>query len=164
MNFLLKFFLIISCCLCCFSLISSQNNNYETIIPSSISEPNITLTLSENPTKCVQNPKIFTFMYHYIREDDPSDTPIIASLSVSPKNFKAHMATIRQLANEKKFTLMTGENFEKAFLENCFPSDKIWIFTSDDGWVDNAEKLAPLATEFQIPFIFGIIAETINKK
>ncbi len=35
-----------------------------------------------------------------------------------------------------------------------FPSDRIWLFSSDDGWVDSATNLAPIAEKYQIPFIF----------
>ncbi len=103
-------------------------------------------------------------MYHYVRHDDPNDTPTTRGLSVTPSNFESHMKIIRKLADEKKISLMNGETFEKSFKENCFSSDNIWLFTADDGWIDNAENLAPLAHNYQIPFIFGIIEDSINKK
>lgn len=133
-----------------------------------ISSPEITtispIILAEHSQKnCIQNPKITTFMYHYVRHDDPNDTPTTRGLSVTPANFESHMKMVRTLADEKKITLLNGETFTKSFEENCFPADNIWLFTADDGWVDNAEYLAPIAHNYHIPFIFGIIEDSINK-
>ena len=103
-------------------------------------------------------------MYHYVREDDPHDAPVTHSLSVTPKNFDSHMQIVSALAKQKKISLMTGEDFEKAMENNCFPSAKIWIFTADDGWIDTFTDLAPIAEKYQIPFIFGIISSKTNHK
>lgn len=103
-------------------------------------------------------------MYHYVRHDDPSDSATIRDLSVTPENFESHMKIIRALADEGKIFLMNGKNFAKSFTENCFPHEKIWLFSADDGWIDTATELAPLAEKYQIPFIFGIIAGKLDAK
>lgn len=140
------------------------HSHYVVEIPAATAtSPTITLQ-NKIPGKCVKNPKISFFMYHYVREDDIHDSRTTHNLSVTPNNFREHMVMVRKLADERKITLMTGVDFEKSFQENCFPAEKIWIFTSDDGWVDSAEKLVPIATKYRIPFILWIIAESINKK
>lgn len=93
-----------------------------------------------------------------------SESPVLRELSVPPETFDKHLETIGRLAHEKKITLMTGENFAKSLKNNCFPADKIWIFTADDGWEDNYYSLAPIATKHQIPFIFGIVSGTLGKQ
>lgn len=98
-------------------------------------------------------------MYHYVRDDDPNDTPTIRDLSVTPHNFRSHMQTIATLAKEEKIHLMWGEDFLAAWKSRCFPHERIWIFTSDDGWVDTATELAPIAREYGVPFFLGIIAQ-----
>ena len=122
------------------------------------------ITHTESSQKCIKNPVIKVFMYHYVREDDPHDAPVTHSLSVTPKNFDSHMKIVSALAKQKKISLMTGEDFETAMENNCFPSAKIWIFTADDGWIDTFTDLAPIAEKYQIPFIFGIISSKTNHK
>ena len=108
--------------------------------------------------KCIQNPKIDTFMYHYIRNHDKTDNAILKSLSVPPDIFEEQMQTISELKNSGKIGLMTGEDFLKSLKTNCFPHEKIFIFTADDGWQDNFYTLAPIAEKYEIPFIFGIVS------
>jgi len=109
------------------------------------------------PPKCIQNPKITFFMYHYIRNNDTRDTPTTTGLSVPPALFDTQMAEVERLKETGKITLMNGDKFLDALDENCFPGKNIWIFTADDGWVDTNDFLVPIATKYQVPFFLGII-------
>ena len=106
---------------------------------------------------CIPHPHIEFFMYHYIRDKDSRDTPITARLSVSPAFFESHMQTIAALREQRKVTLMHGEDFIRALDSSCFPSDTIWVFTTDDGWSDTYATLFPIAKKYNIPFFVGII-------
>lgn len=149
----------ILCTIWTFFLLNKEPNI--THIPITTAETPI-ISLQHNTKNCIQKPKISTFMYHYVREIDENDSPGTHNLSVTPENFRSHMQTIHKLAKEWRITLMTGEQVEKAFRDDCFPADNIWIFTSDDWWVDNATNLVPIASEYQIPFILGIISGKLN--
>lgn len=166
MNFLTRISLAVCGLFCAIFIVIAINNSFYSVkIPPVANAEIPTIILQDTHKKtCIKNPKISVFMYHYVRAVDPNDTPTTHGLSVTPQNFQSHMTMIRKLADEQKITLMTGENFEKAFIKNCFPDEKIWIFTADDAWVDTAEQLAPIAHKMQIPFIFGVIAESINKR
>lgn len=48
---------------------------------------------------CIRKPDIHFFMYHYIRDADPYDTPSTQDLSVSPALFEAHMQKVRSIAD-----------------------------------------------------------------
>lgn len=113
---------------------------------------------------CTKNPEIAFFMYHYIRDDEPADNKMTRNLSVTPQNFESHMQTVAELAKSWKITLMKWDDLVQAMKMNCFPGKKIWIFTSDDGWVDSADYLAPIAAKHQVPFIFGIISGKVGTK
>lgn len=104
------------------------------------------------------------FMYHYIRYAESNASSVLRELSVPPETFRSHMQAVSNLAKNKKITLMTGKNFVKSMKTNCFPGNNVWIFFADDGWEDNFYRLAPIAEEFQIPFVFGIISEKINQR
>lgn len=103
-------------------------------------------------------------MYHYIRDDEVHDNPATRNLSVTPANFRAHMEIVSRLAKEQEISLMNGADFADAFQKDCFPAENIWIFTSDDGWKDNATYLLPIASEYKVPFIFGIISGKVGAK
>jgi hypothetical protein len=49
-------------------------------------------------TSCIRSPKIYTFMYHYVRDFEESDGNITHGLSVPPWLFEEHMKTIQNLA------------------------------------------------------------------
>lgn len=119
--------------------------------------------LSPSPP-CIPRPDIHFFMYHYIRDADPYDTPSTQDLSVSPALFEAHMQKVRSIADTWKIMLMIGEDFERSIRSGCFPGENVWIFTADDGWSDSFTDLAPIATRYQVPFFLGIIAGDIGKK
>lgn len=97
-------------------------------------------------------------MYHYIRHHTENDSAMLRSLSVPPDIFEEQMKTIAELKNSNKIALMTGDEFLKSLKNNCFPHEKIFLFTADDGWADNFYTLAPIAEKYQIPFIFGIVS------
>lgn len=57
---------------------------------------------------------------------------------------------------------MNGADLIEAIHKDCFPSGKIWIFTSDDGWIDTYTDLFPIAHEYNVPFFLGIITNRID--
>lgn len=44
---------------------------------------------------CIRHPHIDYFMYHYIRLNDPHDTPGTQDLSVDPRDFATQMNYVR---------------------------------------------------------------------
>lgn len=151
-----------------FGIIGCTQNN-EKIENIETKTSNQEIKKEENKTKneekiCIKEPKIEVFMYHYIRDDDPNDNKMIRDLSVTPENFESHMQIVQNLKEKWKIELLNWEELEKWFENNCFPTERIWIFTADDGWVDNAIYLAPIAKKYNIPFIFGIISGKIGQK
>ncbi len=57
---------------------------------------------------------------------------------------------------------MNGVEFLKSIDTGCFPGKRIWIFTSDDGWIDAYLHLFPIASEYQVPFFLGIIGDRVD--
>lgn len=118
---------------------------------------------TESSWVCISNPDIRVFMYHYIRDDDPRDSPVERNLSVTPSTFDEHMRTVAELEKDWQIQTMWGEDLIHAIDTHCFPWKRIWVFTSDDGWVDSADSLAPIAIRHHIPFIFWIISWKVGK-
>lgn len=114
--------------------------------------------------RCITNPRIYFFMYHYIRDYDPRDSPITHNLSVPPNEFREHMKRVRKIADEWKISLMNGDNFIKELKNNCFSQSTLWIFSSDDGWSDTYTDLYPIINEYKIPFFLGIVTDFLDKK
>lgn len=171
--FIVTFLLLLFSCSIHSWEVKKYTENITTLTPVVISSEMFNNSKIEDKTQqeefasdwiCFSSPEVKVFMYHYVRDDDPRDTPSTRSLSVTPDNFDAHMQSIRRLANKQKITLMNGDDFVSAFEKRCFPSKNIWIFTADDGWSDNVEYLAPIAEKYNIPFIFGIISGVVGKK
>lgn len=133
--------------------------NIETHVPPKKIEQ---VTTPSHPV-CIRDPDIQYFMYHYVRYYDPHDTRQTHTLSVEPKNFEKQMAYVRTIADGGFIVLMQGKDFLTAVQKQCFPGKHIWIFSSDDGWVDSYTNLAPIATKYKIPFFFGIIQNRIDK-
>jgi peptidoglycan/xylan/chitin deacetylase (PgdA/CDA1 family) len=113
-------------------------------------------------TPCFQEPEIQFFMYHYIRDHDLRDAPATRDLSLAPHDFRTHMAHIRELSNRGDITLMSWGDFLNSIQTGCFPWERIWIFTSDDGWVDSYLYLFPIASEYRVPFFLWIIGDRID--
>ncbi len=111
---------------------------------------------------CIKNPHIEFFMYHYIRDHDMHDALTTKDLSVDPALFRRHMQKIQSLAVEKKISLMKWDDFIASIRSWCFPDKNIWLFTADDGWIDMRDYLAPIATEYGIPFYLGIITGKLD--
>lgn len=111
---------------------------------------------------CITDPSVSVFMYHYVRDDDPNDTPSTRDLSVTPERFEAHMRAVAGIRDAGRAVVMNAEDFLRAYTTRCFPHRHIWLMTSDDGWIDSATHLAPRAEQYRIPFLFGIISSKVG--
>ena len=101
-------------------------------------------------------------MYHYIRDDDIHDNSTVHNLSIPPSLFDAQMKEIGKLRDESIISLMNGDTFLESWKNQCFASQKIWIFTTDDSWSDTYTSLAPIARKYSIPFFFGAIENRVD--
>lgn len=113
---------------------------------------------------CTTYPKITFFMYHYIRDHDPKDNASTKDLSVPPALFEEQMKKVKSLVDSWDVVIMTDSEFKKAKISKCFPEKPVWIFISDDGWIDTYDSLVPIATKYHIPFFLGIITGDVDKK
>lgn len=113
---------------------------------------------------CIKKPRIDYFMYHYVRSPDPRDNASTRDLSIDPQDFRTHMSYMRDRANEWKIALINGADLISSLKSGCFPADHIWIFTSDDGWIDTYDQLVPIAREYRVPFFLGIITDKLDAK
>ncbi len=123
------------------------------------------IPILEAPTTspvCIEKPKIFVFMYHYIRESMDIDNDSTRELSVDPRVFKSHMSEVSALRNTGKVAIISTDELRKDLSSKCFPNANIFVFTVDDGWVDSFTSLAPLAWVFSVPFSFGVISSKID--
>lgn len=107
---------------------------------------------------CVTGGKVYTMMYHYVREPDPRDSKIVANLSVPVEHFRRQMKMARELADKWTIALASLKDLEDMKTNKCYTHKNIFIFTADDGWSDSYDVLAPIANEYKIPFAFSIIS------
>lgn len=120
-------------------------------------------TINTQWWKCVYHPKVYFFMYHYVRDYDQRDTPITHDLSISPNEFREHMKKVHELSESWKISLMNGDSFIEAIRTNCFSHENIWIFSADDGWSDMYSNLYPIINEYRIPFFLGVVTDFLDK-
>ncbi len=110
---------------------------------------------------CFSGANVSVFMYHYIRDPIPQDAKVIVQLSVAPKVFESHMEHVRALVDAGKVAVISTDELIKDTTNHCFPNKEIFVFISDDGWIDSYTALAPIARKYQIPFTFGVITSKL---
>jgi peptidoglycan/xylan/chitin deacetylase (PgdA/CDA1 family) len=124
--------------------------------------PDNTNTGTIEVTNCIKEPDIQFFMYHYVRTHDPRDNAATTDLSIDPWNFREHMKYVQKLRNDWIVYTMNWSELIEAIQRDCFPAKRIWIFTSDDGWIDSYTDLFTIAHEYRVPFFIGIIANRLD--
>ena len=104
-------------------------------------------------------------MYHYVRpenENIPGSTP--DKLSVLPEVFDKQMSYLKQLSDKKIIKIIHFSDLEKYDESRCYPSKKLVLLTSDDGWDDGYRFIFPTIQKYHIPFHFGIISNRVAPK
>ncbi len=113
------------------------------------------------PQTCIpkEEVKIYTYMYHYIRNKD-WDKPNAGFIrnAVITENFDAQMKAFSQLEEENKIKIIFLSELENYQNENCYPHNNLVILTSDDGWDDNYINLYPIAKKYNTKFHLSIIS------
>lgn len=135
-----------------------------TLTPSPTPSPSLTPTPTFTPTPgptpigsgaTVQVPIL---MYHYISEPPPGSDAIRQDLSVTPAQFEAHLAYLRQAGYES----ITMKELAYALSGQTTLPPKPVIISFDDGYRDNYENAFPLLQRYGYTGIFFVFTQVID--
>lgn len=121
-------------------------------------------TQTWNDYSCIKNPKIYTYMYHYIRPDNwEQKSWTIYKNSVLPQEFDKHMQILNKLQKEWKIYIAFLWELQQFQTQRCFPNKNIVVMTADDWWYDNYANLFPTIKKYNIKFNLWLIYNNIGK-
>ena len=127
-------------------------------------EKNPETIISEQKCLSQDDVKIYTYMYHYIRDKDwdkPDDTFI--NNAVITENFSAQMNRFQELEQDDKLQIIFLSELEQFQSIDCYPHKNLVVFTSDDGWDDNFTNLFPIAKKHSIKFHLSIVSDFVRE-
>lgn len=111
---------------------------------------------------CFATAEISVFMYHYTKHSQPTDSKVDQNLSITPEALTAQLSVVRALANSGQIAVARVSDLARFKAEKCFPAERVFAFSADDGQENNYAYLVPAAQEYQIPFTLGIITSKID--
>lgn len=117
-----------------------------------------TPTPQPTPTEVGVRLTVPILMYHYLSEPPPGADAIRQDLSISPNQFEAHLAYLRQAGYE---TISFEELIFALSQEADLPPKPI-ILTFDDGYRDHYENAFPLLRQYGYSATFFIFTQTID--
>lgn len=97
-------------------------------------------------------------MYHYLSEPPPGADAIRRDLSVSPANFEAQLAYLRQAGYET----ISLADLAYALSQDASLPEKPIILTFDDGHRDNYENAFPLLRKYGYTATFFVFTQVID--
>jgi peptidoglycan/xylan/chitin deacetylase (PgdA/CDA1 family) len=97
-------------------------------------------------------------MYHYLSEPPADANDIRRNLSISPAQFEAHLAYLRQAGYEA----ITMKQLAYALSGQETLPPKPIIITFDDGYRDNYENAFPLLQKYSYPGVFYIFTYPLD--
>ena len=131
-----------------------------TATPSITPTPTHTSTPVPQPTPLGQGgvATVPILMYHYLSAPPPNADAIRRDLSVSPAQFEAHLAYLRQAGYET----ITFQQLILAVSRNADLPAKPVIITFDDGYRDNYDNAFPLLRKYSYTATFFIFTQPID--
>jgi peptidoglycan/xylan/chitin deacetylase (PgdA/CDA1 family) len=133
-----------------------------TALPSDTPLPPATATFTPlpqpTPTTGGFSLTVPILMYHYLSTPPAGADAIRLDLSVSPQNFEAHLAYLREAGYE---TISLNELSYALSQEMTLPAKPI-IITFDDGYRDNYENAFPLLVKYDYTATFFIFTQPID--
>lgn len=128
-----------------------------TYTPTSTPEP--TPTYAPTPTPAGQNVlRVPILMYHYLSTPPAGADVIRRDLSVSPAQFAAHLAYLRQAGYET----ISLKTLAYAISQHTGLPDKPVIITFDDGYRDHYENAFPLLRKYNYTATFFIFTQPVD--
>lgn len=139
---------------------SSTSSPTTTPIPSDTPLPTATHTSTPEPTPSgtAIAHTVPILMYHYLSEPPPGADAIRRDLSVSPANFEAQLAYLRQAGYET----ISLADLAYALSQDAPLPEKPIILTFDDGHRDNYENAFPLLRKYGYTATFFVFTQVID--
>jgi peptidoglycan/xylan/chitin deacetylase (PgdA/CDA1 family) len=136
-----------------------------TLTPTEIPLPSATPTSTATPTpEPTPTAKGFTlrvpiFMYHYLSVPPAGADAVRQDLSVSPDQFEAQLAYLRQ----EGYETISLDQLSHALSQQATLPPKPIIFTFDDGYRDQYEQAFPLLRKYGYTATFFIFTQPIDE-
>jgi peptidoglycan/xylan/chitin deacetylase (PgdA/CDA1 family) len=130
----------------------------ETPLPSSTPTDTPTPTPQPTPLNGGQSAVVPILMYHYISEPPAGADAIRRDLSVSPADFEAHLAYLRQAG----YQTISMKDLTYALSGHLTLPEKPVIISFDDGYRDNYEYAFPLLRKYGYTGIFFLFTQVID--
>lgn len=131
-----------------------------TPVPSPSATPTATHTPTPLPTPTVQGVDITVpiLMYHYLSVPPANADAIRRDLSVSPAQFEAHLAYLRQAG----YQTITFQQLIYALSQKATLPARPIIITFDDGYRDNYDNAFPLLRQYGYTATFFVFTQPID--
>lgn len=128
--------------------------------PAPTHTPSPTQTLGPTPDGEARSLRVPILMYHYVSEPPPGADPYRKDLSVTPAQFREHLAYLK----EAGYTVVTLDDLLYALAQGRALPEKPVILTFDDGYRDNYENAFPALREAEAVGTFFIITDFVTEE